>query len=407
MKPGDMHSQATDMAVAIQRHLVLLGAGPAHMHLMARLARRPQPALRVTLVTPSTHHVDAATVPRFVAGLGTLDDCTVALEALTDKAGVRWLRRNALDLEPKSRVLLMDDGTEMPFDWLSIDIEPVLPRDRIQLTMPGARENALFIRPMGAFCNLWPRVTGLGANGAISVGVICDGTPGSQDLGMALAMAVRRRLPAAAVTLITGGTLVAASRSPAIQACLGEALRARRITVLTDHATHVERGDVYLGCGAHLACDVPVIAFAGQLPAWLGRCGLAMDDHGGITTDLCGRSMSHPSIFAAGTGPAAARHLAASLLATATGHAPRPQKTDPLALNILSCGDGRGIAIWRTHALHGRVPGWLKYGLDRVRLAQWRAGLPQAADRANIGPGRQATNNKSGDPHEPRYTAHQ
>ncbi len=376
------------------KHLVLLGAGPAHVHLLARLARHPLTGTQVSLVSAKSHLFDVALVPRFVAGLGTLESCTVAMEPLVLQAQVRWVRRNALDLDPQAQALLMDDGSELRFDWLSVDHEPVLPRDRIQLTLPGARENAMFVRPMEAFCSLWPRVTGMDQGGAIRLTVMCDGAEASQDFGMELAMAMRHRLPNAAVTLVTGDTPLAANQPTAVQACWTEALRARRITVLTDHATGVARGEVLLGCGARLACDVPVIAFSGQLTAWLGRCGLALDEQGAIAVDACQRSISHPKVFAAGAGHAAAVRLAASLAATVAGLEPKPHRTGAPQLKMLCCGDGKAIAAWGPHAAQGRLLGWLKYSIDRARISKYRTGLI---------PNQQATAHAPGDPHEPRY----
>jgi len=378
------------------KHLVLLGAGPAHVHLLARLTKRPLPGIKVTLVSPRLHLFDVAQVLRFVAGLGGLEDCAVALEPLVQQAQVRWVRRNAIDLDPQARAVLMDDGSELPFDWLSIDNEPVLPRDRLQLAMPGARENAMFVRPMEAFCKLWPRVTGLDQGGAIRVTVICDGAEAGQDFGMELAMAMRNRLPNAAVTLVTGGTPLAASQSPAVQACWTEALRARRVTVLTDHVTGIARGEVLLGCGARLACDAPVVATSGQMAAWLGRCGLALDGHGAIAMDACQRSTNHPHVFAAGAGHAAAVRLAASLSATVAGLEPQPHRTGASPLKMLSCGDGKAIAAWGNHAAQGRLLGWLKYSIDRARITKYRTGLI---------PHQQATTHAPGDSHEPRYTS--
>lgn len=365
------------------KHLVLLGAGLAHVHLMARLAKRPLQGIRVTLISSRSHWFDATLVPRFVAGLGTVEECCIALEPLAQQGQVRWVRRNAMDVNPQTKVMLMDDGSELPFDWLSIDTEPVQPRDKIQLAMPGARENVLFTRPLEAFCNLWPRVTGLGQDGAIRVTVICDGFEAGQDFGMELAMAVRKRLPHAAVTLVTGGARLAASHPPVVQAFWAKALRVRRITVLVDQASGVARGEVLLGSGARLACDVPILATRGQLPAWLGRCGLAMDDGGAIAIDACQRSTSHPHVFAPAPGHPAAAKLLANLTTVMAGLEPKPRRAIAEGLNILACSDGKAIAAWGAHAAHGRLLGWLKYSVDRIRIAKYRT---------------------PGDPHETRYT---
>ena len=76
------------------RDMVLLGAGAAHVHLLRHLAKRPLIGATVTLVTPYPRHTAAKAAPNWVAGHTTLDDCTVALEPLVRRAGVRWLQRS-------------------------------------------------------------------------------------------------------------------------------------------------------------------------------------------------------------------------------------------------------------------------------------------------------------------------
>ena len=65
------------------------------------------------------------------------------------------------------------------------------------------------------------------------------------------------------------------------------------------------------------------------------------------------------------------------------GLEPKPRRAIAEGLNILACSDGKAIAAWGAHAAHGRLLGWLKYSVDRIRIAKYRT---------------------PGDPHETRYT---
>ncbi|MBV5332545.1 hypothetical protein JZU54_03050, partial [bacterium] len=55
-------------------------------------------------------------------------------------------------------------------------------------------------------------------------------------------------------------TTLAQTCSAEFQALLAQALKQRRITVLEDHAVRLTDGQIMLGCGAALVCDVPLIA---------------------------------------------------------------------------------------------------------------------------------------------------
>jgi NADH dehydrogenase FAD-containing subunit len=241
--------------------------------------------------------------------------------------------------------------------------------------MPGARKHGLFVRPIEAFGALWPRVAEMGDARALRIAVIGGGAAGIE-----LAMAVRHRLANSSVTLITGPQPVGANYPPKVQALVTAALKQRRITVLQDSATGIQAGEIRIGCGATLACDVPLLATGAQAPTWLADSGLALDAQGFLAVDEYQRSTSHPSVFAAGdvcsrtdhafarsgvyavrAGPALAINLAA---AAANGQA-KPHQPPTKTLNLLSCGERYAIASWGNFSAQGRWVWWLKNWIDR------------------------------------------
>jgi pyridine nucleotide-disulfide oxidoreductase family protein len=364
------------------KHLVLLGAGHAHVHVLSAWAAHPLPGVQVALVAPYPRQMYSGMLPGFVAGRYALDECVVALEPLLKNTGIRWLKCSAAALDADAGTVTLDDGSQFGFDWLSINTGPVQDRRRIEQLMPGAREHGLFVRPLEAFGALWPQVLALASSRALRVAVIGGGAAGIE-----LAMAIRHRLRLASVTLVAGDAGVASSYPTAVQRRVAKALKRRHITVLPELAVGIQTGELLLGSGARLACDVPLIATGAQAPAWLDGCGLALDEAGFIAVDACQRSTSHPHVFATGdvsaridqplahngvyavrAGPALARNLAAVV----AGLAPRPHQPPANTLNLLSCGDHHAIASWGRYAAQGRWVGWLKDGIDRAFIRRYR-----------------------------------
>ena len=380
--------------------------------------------MQVTLVTPAPQLVCASLLPGFVAGRHLLADCAIPLEPLVRRSGVRWRAARAVELDAQAQAVLLDDNSVLRFDWLSLCNEPLQDRDVLEHAMPGARKNGLFVRPHDAFCALWPRVPELAASQPLRVAVIggevgegingmdgINGVDGVKDgkgrvgcgdaFAIELALAIRHRLPGAAVTLITGGAPLAAGLTPAMQKRIVQAMRQRNVTVLADTATCIHRSSILLGCGASLACDVPLIATGAQKPAWLANSGLALDGQGFIAVDASLRSTSHANVFApgqpvvgsdAGVSDAALFHagqaLVGSLDATLTAgtagllartNADAPQRLvartagPPVhPLRMLSCGDGHAIASWHGYGAQGRWLGWLKNRMDQRLIAGYR-----------------------------------
>src|SRR5450830_525452 len=338
----------TDATTPPQKHLVLLGSGHAHMHVLSTLAKRPLPGVRITLITPHSHQLCSGMMPGFLAGHHALDDCAIALEPLLKNTGVHWLAHSANSLDANTRTVTLDDGSTLHFDWLSVNNGPEQNRQQLEKVMPGVREYGLFFHPLETFGALWPRVAELAHSRALRIAVIGGGAAGIE-----LATAIKFRLPTSSVTLLVGDKSVVANYAPGVQQRVIKALQRRNITVLEEKAASIQKDEIMLASGARLACDVPVIATGCRAPAWLENSGLAMDENGFIAVDTCQRSTSHPHIFAAGdvssridqrrelngiqamrAGPA----LAKNLFAVLAGSELRPHKPPAYAWHLLSCG---------------------------------------------------------------------
>lgn len=368
------------------RTLVLLGAGYAHLHVLRALAARPWIGVQVLLVAPHPRQLYSGMVPGFVAGRYTLEDCVIPLEPLARRGGVRWLQRSVKALDAARQTLQLDDGSTLQYDWLSVNTGPIQNRDAIDQAIPGAREHGLFVRPMEAFGVLWPQVREMAATRPLRLAVVGGGAAGIE-----LALAARHSLPRAAVTLLTGPTPAGATYSLPVQRRLLAALQQRHITVLQDSAVGLSAEAVRLGCGASLACDVPLIATGAQPPLWLAGSGLALDAQGFLAVDPQLRSTSHPQVFAAGdvsarTDRALARSgahamragptLTHNLGAATAGRPLQAHLPSAPSVSLLSCGDGSALAAWRGFSVEGRWVWWLKNRMDRRFIARYRHATP-------------------------------
>lgn len=368
------------------RELVLLGAGHAHLLVLARLARQRAADVNVTLVTPHPLQTYSGMVPGYVAGRYSLQDCQVPLEPLIHAAAARWVQARCEGIDAATcAVRLSGEGLgPLRYDVLSIDTGAVLERGKLEAAMPGAGEHALLVHPIERFARLWPRVVQLAAERPLSVAVI-----GAGAAGIELVCAAQQRLPGSHFTLVTGGVEVADGYCGALQARVLRILRQRHITVLRAACTGVAAGQITLAGGATLACDVPVVAIGTHAPAWLAGSGLALDAAGHVLVNTFQQSSSHATVFAAGdvasridqphgksgvyavrAGPALATNLAAAL----AGRPLRSYRPPRRTLNLLSCGTGHAIASWGPLSLEGRWVWRWKDRIDRRFVQRYRPG---------------------------------
>lgn len=350
------------------QQIVLLGAGYAHLQMLTRLAAHPLAGTVVTLVAPHCDQLVTRMVAGFMVGRYASEDLAIPLQLLVQRGGIRWITHNVTELDAAMQTVQLDDGSSLRFDWLSVNTSPTQDRTLVEQAIPGAREHALFVRPLEAFAALWPRVAEMGAARPLRITVIGAGMGGVE-----MAFAVRQRLPQAAVTLLCGDAPPASHCTQRLQQRLLTLLKQRNITVLQDRAIAIKNGFVQLGCGADLACDVPLLATGTPPPTWLASSGLALTGRGYIAVDSSQRSTSHSQVFAAGNNSArTGLTLARNLAAVVAGEVLKTRQLPEAALHLVACGDRYAAGSWGGYSFQGRWVWWLKDRMDRRFLAQYQ-----------------------------------
>jgi len=380
------------------KKLLLLGAGHAHVHVLARLAEHHPADLDVTVLTPYDFQTYSGMTPGFVAGHYSETDCQIPLAPLIKAAGARWVAGRCTALDAGARQVQVGahpNQTGAPdtlnYDLLSIDTGAVIDRERLEDEMPGAAQHALMVRPIEVFAHLWPEVVGLARRQPVSVAVI-----GAGAAGIELLLAMRQRLqteglPGSRFTLLAGGGEVGANYPPGVRRRIQRQLRKQGVTVLPDTCVGVEAGRLHLASGATLACDVPILAIGTHAPPWLRGCGLELSESGHVLVNACQQSTSHPEVFAAGdvctradqpharSGVYAVRAgppLAANLLAAHRGQPLKPHHPPANTLNLLSCGAGHAIASWGPLHAEGAWAWRWKDRIDRGFMAKYTLTTP-------------------------------
>ena len=372
------------------KRLLLLGAGHAHVAVLAALAQQRIATAEVLLVTPHERQIYSGMVPGLIAGRYRSDECSIAVAPLAAAAGVPWLRAQAVALDAAARQVTLADGRKLDYDVLSLNTGPTQDRDRI----PGARAHALFVRPIEAFVQLWQRTRALADVEPLDVVMVGNGAAGV-ELALAVSHALAGRCH---VTLLCDGPLLA-QYTDAVRERALRVLAQRGVVVLPGRCSAIQAEHVELEAGTQVACDVPIVATGADAPAWLAGSGLALDDAGFVRVGATLQSASHPAVFAAGditqrddaphprSGVYAVRAgppLAVNLRRFIGGGALVTYVPQRRALNLMACGDGSAIASWGSWSAQGRLMGWWKDRIDRAFVARYSVapgpgpGSPQA-----------------------------
>ena len=372
------------------KKLVFLGAGHAHLFALAAFKKAPRIDTDIHLITPYDHVVYSGMVPGMVAGHDSADDCTISIPHLLDKTAIKITYAACTGIDTETQHLRLSDGSVLHYDVLSLDTGSVMDKDVIDTHIPGAKEHAIFVRPLEHFVKLWPKVLEHAQSRALRISVI-----GAGATGIELAMALQFQLPHCHISLITGPVSPATGYSPTVQNSVMQALKKRNITVLQDSCVRMDATQLYMASGASLACDMPLLAIGGHAPSWLADTDLALDERGYLAVNAFQQSTSHPNVFAAGdvasrvdaphaksgvfavrSGPALYTNLLASLMQQPKNY---PFKAHPVlsrSLNLISCGERIAIVSWGTFPTSLTLQGhWVwrwKHVIDRRWLRLYK-----------------------------------
>lgn len=367
------------------RRLLLLGGGHAHVHVLESLRNEPLAGAEVLLVTPFARQMYSGMVPGLVAGHYEADVCAIPLQPLADAAGVPLQIGSAVHVDPVARRVRLADGQALPYDWLSIDTGATMDRDRL----PGARDHAVFVRPIEEFVRrldaIWQRT----ADGAAEIVLVGGGAAGV-ELALALwwrCVAGPQGHPRTRITLLTGGPPPLAGYSARVRKQIGTALTQRGVRVLLQRCAAVEADALVLEDGTRLRCDAAVLATGSEAPPWLADSGLALDPDGFVRTGASLQCLSHPAVFATGdvavrsdaphprSGVYAVRAgapLAANLRRIVAGETLKPHCPPARTLNLISTGDRNAIASWGPLSLQGHWAWRWKDRIDRGFVDRYR-----------------------------------
>ncbi|MEO8247864.1 MAG: FAD-dependent oxidoreductase [Burkholderiales bacterium] len=367
--------------------LLLLGAGHAHLTVLEKLARMGGRRPEVTLISPTPSVVYSGMLPGFVAGHYSIEQCTIDLGPLLPHSGAQFIEGRAVRIDganQRVQIATADGLATVPYDVLSIDTGSVMERDQLEEAIPGSRLNALFVRPIEAFAELWPQLCQIASERTLRIAVIGAGAGGTE-----LAMAIRHRLPTSELTLLTGGAEPVATHPKKVQKRAVRALERIGINLLRKGCATISPQALLLSDGTLHECDAVILATGARAPSWLADTDLALDSRGFVAVDAQLRSTSYPNVFAAGdvatradqplpkSGVHAVRQapsLADNLFAALSKGGLKRHDAPARTLNLISCGDQYAIASWGGISFEGRWVWSWKDRIDRKYVARFAGG---------------------------------
>ncbi len=390
------HVKRTD--IPIIKDVVLVGAGHAHVGVLRAFGMRPEPGVRLTLITREVHTPYSGMLPGMIAGHYSADQAHIDTGPLARFANARLYQSEVTGLDLSAGRVLCNNRPPVPFDVLSINIGSTPGMQRV----PGVAEHAVPVKPVDGFLARFEaaRARILAARGRARIGVVGAG-PGGVELILALQFRLERDVRAAgddpaglSFTIVTPSAGVLPSLPAATRQTFTDILCQRGIVVRANSkVSAVEADAAILDDGARIAFDEIFWTTRAEAASWLRETALALDDDGFIRVGRTLQSVSHPEVFVAGdvaaidgyslpkSGVYAVRStptLATNIRHALVGQPLRRYRPQRDALYLISTGDANAVGTRNGVTFSGAWVWRWKDWIDRRFMAKFNV-LPAMA----------------------------
>ena len=133
------------------KKLILIGGGHAHVEVLRQFGLNRPKDVDIILISPDRHMPYSGMLPGLVAGHYTFEQCHIDLQPLAQSAGARLLLAHARTLDASRRIVSLDDGSELGYDVVSLDVGSVPAGQDIA----GVADFAIPIKPVREFLAAW------------------------------------------------------------------------------------------------------------------------------------------------------------------------------------------------------------------------------------------------------------
>ncbi|MDY6904996.1 MAG: FAD-dependent oxidoreductase [Thermodesulfobacteriota bacterium] len=367
----------------MSRHLVLAGAGHAHLTLLSSMAGFLNDGHRVTVVSPSKYHYYSGMGPGMLGGIYAPEAIRFPVCRMTEKAGGTFVQDSITRIDPEQKTVTLASGKVLTYDLLSVNTGSYVSDTLIA----GSRDDVFYVKPIDQLMAARERIQGLpSASGeAASVIAVVGGGPAAAEIaGNVWHLADRAGLSMPEIHLFAGTGLM--TRFPV-------SVRKKVRHILTKRGVHIDEtgfvkavqtGCVTLANGENRSADVIILAPGVRPSPVFADCGLPVGPEGDLRVNAYLQCTRYPDIFGGGdciyfepcpldkVGVYAVRQnpvLFQNIRAALAGAAMRPFEPGGDYLLIFNLGGRTGVLKKRWITFSGKPAFWIKDYIDRRFMA--------------------------------------
>jgi len=358
----------------MDKHLVLVGGGHAHMTVLTNLHKYVARGHGVTLIGPSPYHYYSGMGPGLLSGIYRPQDVRFHVKKMAEDRGAVFVQDAVTRIDADRKVLMLKSGNQVPYDVVSFNTGSSVrtPGDAVR------GENIFTVKPIQNLMKVSQMLkAGLSATPRL---IIVGGGAAALEITGNLWRLVQGLGANASITVLSGRHFLSSMPRKA-QRYARKSLLTRNIDIVEGaNVSSLTDSRALLEDGREFPFDLVLLAWGIRPSPLFCDSGLPTGKDGGLLVNAYLQSVAHPEIFGGGdcisferrpldkVGVYAVRQnpiLYTNLLAALEGKdlvAFQPQETYLLIYNL---GDGTGIFYRGKRVWTGRLIFHLKDYIDR------------------------------------------
>ena len=357
------------------KHLVIVGAGHAHLTVLKNLEEFKATEHRVTVVSSSALHYYSGMGPGMLSGIYRPEEIRFNVKKMSEDRGAEFVEDNVVKIRPAEKKIDLNSGDHISYDVLSLNTGSFVP----SIEAMASDDSVFTVKPIEKLLQAHRRITEDLRSRDLKITVVGGGPTGAEVAGN-LERLARNESGDCRITLVAGSRLLADFK-PGVRRLALKSLNRRRVRVIEDaRVNRVKDGQAELSSGDVLETDYVFMAVGVRPSPLFSDSGLPTGPDGGMLVNKFLQSVDYPELFGGGdcisfeprplakVGVYAVRQnpvLLHNLLGMLNGAALQefvPQDTFLLALNM---GDGTAVVRWHALVWGGPLGFALKNYIDR------------------------------------------
>jgi NADH dehydrogenase FAD-containing subunit len=368
----------------MEKHLVLVGGGHAHMVTLANLHKFIERGHQVSVIGPSPHHYYSGMGPGMLGKTYRPEEIRFATQRAVEKQGGRFILGTVTRVDAAEKTIYLESGQTVAYDVLSFNTGSYVPK----VTVTDGGKDIFTVKPIEKLLAAQQRVLELAAQRRIAIGVIGGGPAAVEITGNIWRLTKDHGKYMPGIKIFSGEDLML--RFPEkIRKKARRSLAKRAVEILEgDFVKEIKSGRITLESGQSYDVDLIFLATGVRPSPVFQESGLPAGPDGGLLVNRFLQSIQYPDIFGGGdciyfqdqpldkVGVYAVRQnpiLYNNLMASLEEKELQPFNPGGDYLLIFNMGDDTGILHKKWLTLGGRPAFIIKDYIDRKFMKKFQS----------------------------------